>query len=90
MAAKKSPGKPSKSSGSKPVDKWAQDIDIKKGTLHKALGIPESRKIGKTLINKIVNTPIGEKVTTPSGKSKKITSEMKHKALYAKNVNKKY
>jgi hypothetical protein len=39
MAAKKSPNKPNKSSGSKPVDKWAQDIDIKKGTLHRALGI---------------------------------------------------
>lgn len=90
MAAKKSSSKPSKSSGAKPVDKWAQNVDVKEGTLHKALGIPEDKKIGKTLINKIVNTPIGEKVTTPNGKSKTITSKMKHKALYAKNVNKKY
>jgi hypothetical protein len=90
MAAKKSPSKPSKSSGTKPVDKWAQNVDVKEGTLHKALGISIDQKIGKTLINKIVNTPIGEKIATPSGKSKKITSEMKHKALYAKNVNKKY
>jgi hypothetical protein len=87
MAAKKSP---SKSSGKKPVDKWAQDVDVKEGTLHKALGIPKDKDIGKTLMNKIAKTPVGGKITTPSGKSKTVTSKMKHKVQYVKNVNKKY
>jgi hypothetical protein len=88
MAAKKSPGKPSKSSGSKPVDKWAQDIDIKKGTLHRALGIKPENKVGSALINKIVNTPIGETITAPKGKVK-ITRELKSKANFARNIQKK-
>jgi hypothetical protein len=80
MAAKKS--------SSKPVKKWAQKVDVKEGTLHKKLGIPESKPVGKTLINKIVNTPIGETITTPGGKKVKIDRTTKAKATFAKNLNK--
>lgn len=34
-------------------DKWIQDTDMKKGALHKALGIPEGQKIPKSKLNSI-------------------------------------
>jgi hypothetical protein len=34
-------------------DKWIQKTDMKKGALHKALGIPEGQKIPKSKLNKI-------------------------------------
>jgi hypothetical protein len=34
-------------------DKWIQKTNMKKGALHKALGIPESQKISKTKLNSI-------------------------------------
>jgi hypothetical protein len=70
-----------------PNKKWAQGIDLEKGSLHKALGIDQSKKIGSTLINKIVSTDIGETISTPGGK-KKVTAKMKQKANFVKNINK--
>ena len=69
--------------------KWAQNIDIKEGTLHTALGVPKSKKVGKTLINKVAKAKIGDTISTPGGK-KKVTTEMKRKAMFVKNVSKKY
>ena len=85
MASKKSvPKKPTAS-----PKKWAQKIDIKEGTLHENLGVPKSKKVGKTLINKVAKAKIGDTISTPGGK-KKVTTEMKRKAMFVKNVSKKF
>ena len=71
------------------VKKWIQEADVKKGTLHKALGIEEDQTIPKTLVDKIVNTDIGETITNPTSTGKKtikVTKEIKSKANFAKNV----
>lgn len=61
--------------------------DIKKGTLHKALGYAQGKDIPNGIIDKIVATDIGNKVTA-KGKSVKVTSGIKRKAVFAKNARK--
>jgi hypothetical protein len=82
MAAKKSPNKPSKSSGTKPVDKWIPS-DIKKGGLHSMLGIDQSKPIPTSTLNKIKNAEPGSKVN-----GKTVTPLMKKRANFAANVRK--
>ena len=61
--------------------------DIKKGTLHKALGYSQGKDIPNGVIDRIVATDIGNKVTA-NGKSIKVTPELKKKANFAKNARK--
>jgi len=56
----------------------------KKGALHRQLDIPQDRKIGKTLLRKIKNTPLhqGRKV-----RGHLVTRLMKKRAVAALNAN---
>jgi len=60
--------------------------DIKKGTLHTALGYKQGEKIPEGKINSIASKDIGSTITTKSGEKKKITTELKRKAVFAKNA----
>ena len=67
--------------------KWIQDIDIKKGALHKQLGIPEDEKIPMSLLEKILIAKPGDKVTYyVDGKKKevKVTPLLQRRARLAK------
>lgn len=62
---------------------WIQESKkgMKKGALHKQLGIPSDEKIPSTLLRNIVKTPVGKKL-----KGKKITKLLKQRANWALNV----
>lgn len=61
--------------------------DIKKGTLHRALGYKQSEKIPASDINKVASADVGE-VVNVNGKNKKITLALKRKAVFAKSAKK--
>lgn len=61
--------------------------NIKKGTMHKALGIPMGEKIPVSTINSIVSKPIGETINF-KGKKIKVTRALKLKGNFAKNARK--
>lgn len=71
--------------------KWIKGVvkPEEKGLFHKQLGIPAEERIPKTLVQKIVRTPIGEKVRNPTKtgrRSMKVTRLMKQRANFALNV----
>lgn len=73
------------------VKKWIQKTKIKKGALHKQLGVDEKNKIPITLLNKIISAEVGEVIKNSSKSSKKrikVTSLLKKRANLAKNLNK--
>ena len=45
------------------AEKWIQEIDIKKGALHKQLGIPEDQKITMSLLDKILLSRPGDTIS---------------------------
>jgi len=68
------------------VKKWMQRLRLKKGALHKQLGIPASQKIPIGLLKKIVNASIGDKITYRVGNktvTKRITALLKRRANLA-------
>lgn len=55
------------------AEKWIQKIDLKKGALHRQLGIPEDQKIPMSLIEKILISTPGDVIEyTVNGKKKKV------------------
>ena len=73
------------------ANKWIQKIDIKKGALHKQLGIPEDQKIPMGLINKILAASPGDIIEyTVNGKKKriKVTTKLIRRANLAKTFKK--
>ena len=56
----------------------------KRGALHKQLGIPVDRPIGKTLLRKIKNTPLHQGKTV---RGHRVTALMKKRAVAALNAN---
>jgi len=71
------------------VDKWIQKIHLKKGTLHRQLGIPLDKKIPISLLNKIVSAKAGDTITNPTsfGKKKiKVTRVLERRAILARNL----
>ena len=54
-----------------------------KGALHRQLGIPQSQKIPKAKLHKIVKTPIGKKVGRHT-----VTLKLKQRANFAINAQK--
>jgi len=71
--------------------KWIQKVvkPNERGLLHKQLGIPTKQRIPKTLVQKIVKTPIGRKIKNPTKKGKriiKVTRLLKQRANFALNV----
>ena len=76
--------------GKKPK-KWIKRVvkPEEKGRFHRQLGIPTSERIPKTLVQKIVRTPIGQKMRNPTRtgeRSLKVTRLMKQRANFALNV----
>lgn len=56
------------------MKKWIQQLDIKKGALHRQLGIPEDQPIPMSLLDKILLARPGDKITYKvNGQIKKIT-----------------
>ena len=71
------------------VDKWIQKIHLKKGTLHRQLGVPLDKKIPMALLNKIVSAKDGDTITNPTklGKKKiKVTRILERRAILARNL----
>lgn len=71
--------------------KWIQKVvkPNERGLFHKQLGIPIKQRIPKTLVQKIVKTPIGQKIKNPTKKGKriiKVTRLLKQRANFALNV----
>jgi len=67
---------------------WIQDAvsKHKKGTLHKQLGVPNSKKIPKSLLTKIKHAKIGKTVKNPSKTGKrrvKVTRLLKKRSVLA-------
>ena len=64
---------------------WIQNVSIKKGALHRQLGISQKKKIPMKLLRKIKDTPIGKKVKV-GRKSVKVTYLLKRRAVLAYNL----
>ena len=56
----------------------------KRGALHKQLGIPVDRPIGKKILRKIKNTPLHQGKTV---RGHRVTALMKKRAVAALNAN---
>lgn len=65
--------------------KWIQTASksLKKGALHRQLGIPVNSKIPPSKLRKIIKTPIGKKVGHHT-----VTHLLKSRALFALNAQK--
>lgn len=61
---------------------WIAGAIKKKGALRKQLGIKDDETIPKSILQKIVNTEIGKTVSF-KGKSIKVTTQLKRRALLA-------
>ena len=71
------------------VDKWIQKIHLKKGTLHRQLGIPLDKKIPIALLNRIISASPGETITNPTSLGKKrikVTRVLERRAILARNL----
>lgn len=71
------------------MDKWIQNIHMKKGSLSRQLGIPVEKNIPKTLLNKIVSARPGETIKNPTTLGKptiKVTRLMERRAILARNL----
>ena len=71
------------------VIKWIQKIHLKKGVLHRQLGIPQDMKIPVSLLNKIISAKAGDVITNPSGKGRKrirVTRVLEQRAILARNL----
>jgi len=71
-----------------PKEKWMQEaLDHKtKGALHRQLEIPVNERIPKTLMEKIVKTPIGQRIRNPTQIGKRrilVTRKLKQRAVPA-------
>ena len=69
------------------AEKWIQEIDIKKGALHRQLGIPEDQPIPMSLLDKILLARPGDKISyTVNGQKKsiKVTPKLIRRARLAK------
>lgn len=65
--------------------KWIQKIKLKKGALHKQLGIDTDKKIPMSLLNKIITSKAGE-VISFKGKKIKVTRQIERRAILARNL----
>ncbi len=68
-------------------ERWIQGIDLKKGALHRQLGIPEDQKIPMGLLEKILIATPGD-VIVWKGKKIKVTEKLQKRARLAKTFKK--
>jgi hypothetical protein len=62
---------------------------MKKGTLHRQLGIPQDKKIPVSLLNRIIAAKPGDTVTNPTSVGRKkirVTRVLEKRANLAKNL----
>ena len=67
----------------KKVNKWIQKTKLKKGLLHKQLGVKLGDKIPSGLLTDIASANIGTKV-----RGHKVTLKLKRRATFANNLRK--
>ena len=69
--------------------KWIQKIKLKKGALHRQLGISAGTNIPVSLLKKIEKTPVGRTITNPTRTGKRrisVTLLLKRRVVFALNV----
>ena len=69
--------------------KWIQKIGLKKGTLHRQLGIPMDKKIPMRLLNAIIRAKAGDVVKNPTAvgvRKIKVTRKLERRAILARNL----
>ena len=69
--------------------RWIQGVKIKKGALHRQLGIPTTVDIPVSLLRKIKATPTGRTISNPTKKGKRriaVTTLLKRRVVFALNV----
>lgn len=74
------------------VNRWIQNVHLKKGALSRQLGIPERENIPVKLLLKIKSTPLGRTVLNPTKKGKRritVTRLLKDRVDFALNVRRK-
>jgi hypothetical protein len=64
--------------------RWIQQAHIKKGALHKQLGIPETQHIPYPLLHQIGAAPIGKRID-----GHLVTHLLKHRAQFVMNMRRK-
>jgi len=73
------------------VIKWIQKIHLRRGALHKQLGISKDNKIPVSLLNKIISAKVGETIKNPSKAGRKrikVTRVLERRAILARNLKK--
>ena len=71
------------------MKRWIQKIGLKKGGLHRLLGIQAREKIPKKLLDRIAKSEIGDVIKNSSGKGRKrieVTRLLKRKVNLARNL----
>ncbi len=69
--------------------KFIKEIGIKKGVLRSQLGIPQSKTIPSTLLNKIIKAKAGDKIINPTKvglRRIKVTRKLERRAILARNL----
>jgi hypothetical protein len=71
--------------------KWIQKIGLKKGTLHRQLGISLDKKIPVRLLDAIISSQAGDVIKNPTKlglKKIKVTRKLERRAILARNLKK--
>ena len=71
------------------VVKWISKLHLKKGVLHRQLGISPDDKIPVQLLNKIISAKAGETIKNPTSKGHKkikVTRQIERRAILARNL----
>lgn len=59
--------------------------NLKKGALHKSLGIPQSKEIPTSLLKRLAKVPVGKEFTY-KGKKRRMTATLKRRITFALNA----
>jgi hypothetical protein len=71
------------------VIKWIQKLRLKKGVLHKELGISLDKKIPMSLLNEIISAKAGQTIRNPTKTGKRrihVKMFLKKRANLARNL----
>lgn len=66
--------------------KFMQKLHLKKGALHRQLGIPVGKKIPTSTLEKIIKAEIGSKVKVDG--YRKVTGKLKKRSVLARTMRK--
>lgn len=71
------------------VKKWISGLHLRKGVLHKRLGVGQGKRIPMKLLNKIISAKAGETIKNPTDvgrKRIKVTRLIEERAILARNL----